>query len=246
MPAVVVDGKAGIEESHFVFSVARWLLVTTCPDGGPAKLSLAGSAWWRRREMRTGTRDKAVVQPVSLPSSRTETWGKLPGSLARPCARFRALVSWCPGCVGGLGLWPSVPVLSVCPVSSCAPGLIALTGFVSGTCFKKRRRPKATTWQRPGFPILEGDDPRTDLLTGSPFHATWLGGIADGTGRRVIFLAYHISPVPSRSPSFFSSFSSSCLPGRNAARRCLHIAQQQCFMTGFTGINNITLGHRRI
>ena len=83
--------------------------------------------------MRTRTRDKAVVQPVSLPSSRTETWGKLPGSPARLCARFLALVSWCPGCVGGPGLWPSVPVLSVCPVSSCAPGLVASSGFVSGT-----------------------------------------------------------------------------------------------------------------
>ena len=30
VPAVVVDGKAGVEESHFVFSVARWFLVTTC------------------------------------------------------------------------------------------------------------------------------------------------------------------------------------------------------------------------
>ena len=46
--------------------------------------------------MRTGTNDKAVVQPVSLPSSRTETWGKLLGSPARLCARFLARVSWCP------------------------------------------------------------------------------------------------------------------------------------------------------
>ena len=30
MSAVVVDGKAGVEESHFVFSIARWFLVTTC------------------------------------------------------------------------------------------------------------------------------------------------------------------------------------------------------------------------
>ena len=168
VPAVMVDGMAGIEESHFVFSVARWFLVTTCPDGGPVKLSLAGSAWWRRREMRTGTRDNAVVQPVSHSSSRTETWGKLPGSPARLCARFLALVSCCPGCVGCFGFWPSVPVLSVCPVSSCAPGLVASSGFVYGTCFKKRRRPRAPT-KRPGFPILEGDDPRTDLLTSTSF-----------------------------------------------------------------------------
>ena len=85
--------------------------------------------------MRTGTRDKAVVQPVSLPSSRTETWGKLLGSPVRLCARFLALVSWCPGCVGGPCLWPSVPVLSVCSVASCALGLVASSGFVSETCF---------------------------------------------------------------------------------------------------------------
>ena len=65
--------------------------------------------------MRMGTRDKAVVQRVSLPSSRTETWRKLPGSPARLCARFLARVSWCPGCVGGPGLWPCCVV---CLVSS--------------------------------------------------------------------------------------------------------------------------------
>ena len=114
-------------------------------DGGPVKLSLAGSAWWRRREIRTGTREKAVVPPVSFPSSRTETWGKLPGSPARLCARFLALVSWCPGCVGGPGLWLSVLVLCVGLVPSCAPGLVGLSGFVLRVCFKKRRRPRAPT-----------------------------------------------------------------------------------------------------
>ena len=68
---------------------------------GRGSSSLAESAWWRRGEMRTGTRDETVVQPVSLPSSRTKTWGKLPGSPARLCARFLARVSWCPGCVRG-------------------------------------------------------------------------------------------------------------------------------------------------
>ena len=128
-------------------------------DVGLAKLSLAGSAWWRRRKMRTGTRDKAVVQPVSLPSSRTETWGKLPGSPACLCARFLVLVSWCPGCVGGPGLWPSVPVLSVCPVSSCAPGLVVSSGSVLRVCFKKRLRPRAPT-QRPGLFLT--DRPRVE------------------------------------------------------------------------------------
>ena len=100
--------------------------------------------------MRIGTRGKAVVQPVSLPSSRTETWGKLPGSPAFLCARFLALVSWCPGCVGGPGLWPSFPVLCVGLVPSCAPGLVVLSGFVLWVCFKKRQRPGAPS-QRPGF-----------------------------------------------------------------------------------------------
>ena len=125
-------------------------------DVGPAKLSLAGSAWWRRREMGTGTRDKAVVQPVSLPSSRTETWRKLPGSPARLCARFLARVPWCPGCVGGPGLWPSVPVLCVGLVPSCVPGLVLLSGFVLRVCFKK----EATT---------QGNDPKTGFfLTDRP------------------------------------------------------------------------------
>ena len=81
--------------------------------------------------MRAGTRVKAAVQPVSVPSSRTETWGKLPGSPARLCSRYLVLVSWSPACVGGPGFWPSVPVLSVCRVASCAPGLVASSGFVS-------------------------------------------------------------------------------------------------------------------
>ena len=127
--------------------------------GSGVELSLAGSARWRRREMRTGTRDKAVVQPVSLPSSRTKTWGKLPGSPARLCARFLARVFWCPGCVGGPGLRPSVPVLCVGLVPSCAPGLVVLSGFVLRVCFKKRQRPRAPT-QRPVFFLT--DRPRAE------------------------------------------------------------------------------------
>ena len=157
LPAVVVDGKAG----SIWWTTCSWsavLLDQPCclpytSDVGPVKLSLAGSAWWWRRGIRTGTREKAVVRPVSLPSSQTETWGKLPGSSARLCARFLALVSWCPGCVGGPCLWPSVPVLCVGLVPSCAPGLVALSGFVLRVCFKKRRRPRAPT-QRLGFPTM--------------------------------------------------------------------------------------------
>ena len=100
--------------------------------------------------MRTGTRDEAEVQPVSLSSNRTKTWRKLAGSPARLCARFLARVSWCPGCVGYPGLWPSFPVLCVGLVPSCAPGLVVLSGFVLRVCFRKRQRPGATS-QRLGF-----------------------------------------------------------------------------------------------
>ena len=83
--------------------------------------------------------------------------------------------------------------------------------------FQKRRRPRAT--QRPGFPTLEGDDPRTDLLTGTAFYATCLGGIAGVVGHRMAVLAYRLPPVLSRSPSRFPSFpSSSCRFDKNAAR----------------------------
>ena len=140
------------------------------------------SCWVRMvAEARTGTREKAVVRPVSLPSSRTETWGKLPGSPARLCARFLALVSWCPGCVGGPGVWPSGPVLCVGRVPSCAPGLVALSGFVLRVCFKKRRRPRAPKGRvfRPWWSGMRGNDPRTVPLTGTPFYAwapyVWYG-----------------------------------------------------------------------
>ena len=80
-------------------------------------------------------------------SSRNEMWGKLPGSPARLCARFLALVSWCPVCVGGLGLWPSVPVLCVCVWSrrvllALLRCLVSSTGFVSKRGDDPGHRPK--------------------------------------------------------------------------------------------------------
>ena len=102
-------------------------------DGGPVKLSLAGSARWQRREMRAGTREKAVVRPVflTLKSNRNvekATW--FSGSSVRPFLGACFLVS-------GMcwpALWPPVPVLFcgsgpvVCSWPSCVvwfrlPGL---------------------------------------------------------------------------------------------------------------------------
>ena len=145
-------------------------------DGGPVKLSLAGSAWRRRREIRTGTREKAVVPPVSLPSSRTETWGKLPGSPARLCARFLAFVSWCPGCVGGPGLWPSVPVLSVGLVPSSGSGNPALSGFVIRVCFKKEARTQGTD-PKTGFFLTDRPRAERALRGGRECGATTRGPI---------------------------------------------------------------------
>ena len=180
MPAVVVDGKAGVEESLFVFSVAHGVIVRRAHlcfrahdryqmvsgynvpytlDGGPMKLSLAGSAWWRRREIRTGT-STASVPP--LKSNRNVEKATFPGACF--------LVSWVCG-----RPWP----LAICSGSVCGSGPVVCSSLLrclvsSSVCFKKVRRPRAPT-QRPGFPTMvvemRGDDPRTDLLTGTPFHA---------------------------------------------------------------------------
>ena len=123
-------------------------------DGDPVWLSLAGSARWRRREMGIGTRGKAVVQPVSLPSSRNQKRGE-------GCLVLR-LVSWCPGCVGAPGLWSSVPVLFLGLVPLCRSGPPWSSFFVPGCVSKKRQRPRAPT-QRPGFPT---DRPRAERALG--------------------------------------------------------------------------------
>ena len=146
------------------------------------KFSLAGSAWWRRREIRAGTAEKAVIRPVSLPLSRTETWGKLPGSPACLCARFPGACFLVPR-MRGLGLWHSVPVLFVGLVPSCGSGPPASSGFVLRVCFQKEATTQGTdpktgffsdrpTTCKAGSPWWSGmrsDDPRIDLLAGTPF-----------------------------------------------------------------------------
>ena len=144
---------------------------TCCAHWMGVKLSLSGSAWWRRRGTRTGTREKAVVRPVSLPSSRTEMWGKLPGSPARLCARFLALVSWCPRCVGGPGLWPSVLVLFLGLVPSCGSGPLASSFFVHRVCFKK----EATT---------QGTDPKNRVFRPTDHVQSGLSVVVGNEGRR--------------------------------------------------------------
>ena len=134
--------------------------------------------------MRTGTRDKAVVQPVSLPSSRTETWGKLLGSPARLCARFLARVSWCPGCVGGpwplaffsgsvCGSGPVVCSWPCCVVWFRPSGSVSKRGDDPGHRPKDRflsDRPTTCRAGSPWWPGVRGDDSRTDLLAGTDFY----------------------------------------------------------------------------
>ena len=101
------------------------------------------SARWQRREMRIGTRGKAVVQPVSLPSSRTRNVGK--------ATWFSGLS---PGVLGVWALLASGLLFRFCFwVSSCRV-VLALFGRLSSSpefVSKKRQRPRAPT-QGPGFP----------------------------------------------------------------------------------------------
>ena len=109
------------------------------------------SCWVRMvaedRDKNSGHARRLVVRPVSLLRLELKV---------RPFPGACFLVSCV--CVGGPGLWPSVPVLCVGLFPSCAPGLVALSGFVLRACFKKRRRPRAPT-QRPGFSDLGGRRP---------------------------------------------------------------------------------------
>ena len=175
----------------------------------------------KNRDTREG-RSTASVPPFK--SNRNE--GKatsFSGSSVRPFPGACLLLSWvcgrswllafCSGSVCGSG--PVVCSWPCCVVWFRPPGL-----------FQKRRRPRAPT-QRPGFPTLEGDDPRTDLLTGTPFYATWLG--AGVMGHRMAVLAYRISLILSRSPSLFPYLpSSSCRFDKNAARVVLH---RRCWLS---------------
>ena len=125
--------------------------------------SVALSCWVRSvaeaRDENRGTRQgcgTACVPPLKSNQKRGE------------CFLVLRLVSWCPGGAGAPGLWSSVLLLSVCPVSSCAPGLVASSGHRP----KDRVFPDRPTTCRvgsPWWPGMRGDDPRTDLLAGTPF-----------------------------------------------------------------------------
>ena len=93
--------------------------------------------------MRIGTRVKAVVQPVSLPSSQTRNVGK---------ATWFSGVS--PGVLGVWALLASGLLFRFCFWVSSRRVLLALVGRLSsspGFVSKKRQRPRAPT-QGPGFP----------------------------------------------------------------------------------------------
>ena len=129
-------------KAHDRYQMGSGYNVPSTLDGDPVWLSLAGSARWRRREMRIGTRGKAVVQPVSLPSSRTRNVGK---------------ASWFSGLSPGVrGVWALLAsglLFRFCFWVSSRRVVLALFGLLSsspGCVSKKRQRPRAPT-QRPGF-----------------------------------------------------------------------------------------------
>ena len=195
MPAVVVDGKAGVEESHFVFSVARWFLVSTCHTywmgSGEALF-----CWVRTvAEARDENRDKrqgcctACVPP--LKSNRKvgkATW--FSGSSVRPFPGACLLVSWLCGRPWPLAFFSgsvcgSGPV--VCSWSFCC--LVSSSGSVSKRGNDPGQRPKdrgfsdrPTTCRAgsPWWPGVRSDDPRTDLLAGTPFYVRHYCGIGGG------------------------------------------------------------------
>ena len=120
--------------------------------------SVALSCWVRAvAEARDENRDKAAVQPVSLPSSRNRNVGKATwssGSSLRPLPGACLLVSWLCGLP-----WP----LAFCSGSVCLSGLVVCSW---PCCF---------FWFRPPGLFLsfflkevttQGTDPRTDLQAG--------------------------------------------------------------------------------
>ena len=139
--------------------------------------------------MRTGTRQGC--SPASVPPLKSNrNVGKaawFSGSSVRP------FPGACLGCVGGPGLWPSFPVLCVGLVPSCVPGLVLLSGSSSGSVSKRGNDPghrpkdrvfsdRPTTCRAgsPWWPGVRGDDPRTDLLAGTPFYVRHYSGIGGG------------------------------------------------------------------
>ena len=151
MSAVVVDGKAGVEESHFVFSVARWFRLqravhTGCGSGVALSCRVHKVA---EQEMRTGTRDKAVVQPVShLKSNRNVGESYLVLRLVCAPAFWRLS----PGLLAVWAALASGLLFRFCLFVRSRRVLLALLRRLvsfSGSVSKRGRRMAPT--QRPGF-----------------------------------------------------------------------------------------------
>ena len=180
--------------------------------------------------MRTGTNDKAVVQHVCLPSSRTETWGMLPGSPA-VCAPVSWRVS-----PGVLAVWAALAsgllfrfcvwvwshrvflALFCCLVSSS--GSVSKRGNDPGQRPKDRffsDRPTTCRAGSPWWPGVRGDDPRTDVLAGTPFYVRHYSGI--GGGCWVLTLVFFVAS----SFFVFSSFARLFKPTGGGWWKNLHV-----------------------
>ena len=171
----------------------RWGSLLLGPHGG-------GGERDKNRDTREGC-GTASVPPPQVEPKRGESYLVL----RLVCAP----VSWrvsrgCPGCVGGPGLWPFVPVLSVCPVASCAPGLVASSGCVSGTCFFLCFCFEASA---------QGTVPKTVFSTGTPFYSQ---GNYDLLGRGTCGFLRSSSPSV-RQMSYHSNVAASLEPSVAAA-----------------------------
>ena len=141
------------------------------------------------RDTRQGCSTGSVPSLVSNRNVGKATW--FSGLSVRPLPGACVLVSWLCG-----RPWP----LAFCSGSVCLSGLVVcswpccVVWFRLRVSFKKRLRPRAPT-QRPGFfpdrpttcragspwwPGVRGDDPRTDLLAGTPFYVRHYSGIGGG------------------------------------------------------------------
>ena len=186
-----------------------WSSLLLCPRGGGGKRQPQKHA--RRRQYRQC--DAPEVEP--------ETWRKLPGSPACLCARFLALVSWCPGCVGLLAsgllfrfclcVWSRRVVLALLCRLVSSSGSVSKRGDDPGHQPRDRFFSDRPTTCRAGSPWWSGmrdDDPRADPLAGTSFYARHDSGI--GPGCWVLTLVFIVASFFFRLPIFARLFKPTC------------------------------------
>ena len=130
----------------------RWFLVTTCCAHWMGS-GEALSCWVRMvAKARDENRDKRQGGSTACPSPQVEPKrGENYLVLRLVCAPVSWRVfSWCLVCVGGVGLWLSLPVLCVGLFPSSAPSFVALSGFRPPGFFQQEASTQGT-YPKTGF-----------------------------------------------------------------------------------------------